>query len=154
MDERPQRFTEAIVEMLHQAGWRSGRDVMATVQLPRGFRLFPAAARVLAEFGNLRMGRHGPGLEMARRTVRIDPMLALGENEEFAQVETVIGCALYPLGEINEGQAFVAIDEQGRTFIVGDLLLYVDANFDDALDRLLTGKSAVRIDTDEPWSGV
>ncbi len=81
-------------------------------------------------------------------------MLALGENEEFAQVETVIGRALYPLGEINEGQAFLAIDEQGRTFIVGDLLLYVDANFDDALDRLLTGKSAVRIDTDEPWSGV
>lgn len=151
MEDEPQRFAAVTVEALQQAGWRPGRDVLPTVQLPYGFRLFPAAARVLAEFGNLRMGRHGPGLEMARRTVRIDPMLALGENEEFAQVETVIGCALYPLGEINEGQAFLAIDEQGRTFIVGDLLLYVDENFDDALDRLLTGKRALQIDIDGRW---
>lgn len=149
--EQAQRFSSDIMEMLHRAGWQPGRDVLETIQLPPGFRLFPAAAHVLAEFGNLRIGYYGPGIDTARDTVEINPMRALYENEEFARVETRLGSTLYPLGEINEGQAFLAIDEQGRTFIVGDLVFYADDTFDAALDRLLTGKRVHRVNMDGQW---
>ncbi len=63
-----QRFSSDIMKMLHRAGWQPGRDVLETIQFPPGFHLFPAAAHVLAEFGNLRIGYHGPGIDMAART--------------------------------------------------------------------------------------
>ena len=149
--EGSRRFSDAALEMLRQAGWLPGRNVFSTLRLPERFRLTPVATRVLAEFGNLRIGRQDRGLEVAQRVVEINPMLAFGENEYFAEAEAVLHCALCPVGDINGGQAFLALDDQERTFIVGDLLLYLGAPFDEALDRLLTGRRARPVDAHGRW---
>jgi len=144
-------WSPTTVALLQHAGWRPGRDVSGTIIFPSAFPLFPAAARVLAKFGHLRIGRQGPGLELAQSTVQIDPMLGGYSEDEFAEAETLIHSALYPLGEIDGGYAFLAIDQQGRIFIVRDIFRYVDASFDAALDRLLTGRRILPVDEQGHW---
>jgi len=151
MTQSSRGWSPTTVALLQHAGWRPGRDVSDTIIFPSAFPLFPAAARVLAEFGHLRIGRQGPGLELAQSTVQIDPMLAWGEDDRFADAQAAIRSDLYPLGEIDGGHAFLAIDQQGRIFIVGDIFHYVDASFDAALDRLLTGRRTLPVDEQGHW---
>lgn len=125
--------------MLSEAGWFPGRDVFSELRLPTGFSLFPAAQRVLQEFGMLRIGREGPGLMSARTPVVLDPMLCVGEDDRFSAYASLHHSCLYPLGEASGGHAFVAIDEQGRVFGLMDAMWFVGDTFDDALDNLLRG---------------
>jgi len=83
--------------------------------------------------------------------VEINPMLGGYSEQEFAEAGVLIHSVLYPLGELDDGHAFLAIDEQGRIFIVGDIFHYVDATFDAALDRLLTGRRSLPVDEHGHW---
>jgi hypothetical protein len=152
MSERTeQRFLAATMELLREAGWFPGRDVFGDVQLPPVFVIFPAAQRVLAEFGHLVMGRQGPGIGKARSRVVIDPMLAWGEDDRFEEFENLLHTTMYPLGEISGG-AFLVIDEQGRVFIIFEDLFFVADTFDEALDDLLNGlKQSPVVDEEGHW---
>ena len=73
------RFSETVLEMLTEAGWFPGRDVIDSVKLPEGFEIFPAAIEALKEFGHLRAGEEGDGIERARSTIVFEPTLASGD---------------------------------------------------------------------------
>ena len=149
MDRTSERFSAATYEMLREAGWVPDRDVSRTLKLPPEFTPFPVALEVLREFGNLRVGRRGSGVEFARTPVVLDPMLATGETDRFQEFAGVLNSGLYPLGETDDGHGFVAIDEQGRVFLVYDDLNFVGDTFESALENLLAGAKRPRMVDDE-----
>jgi hypothetical protein len=126
--------------MLLEAGWLPGRDVFNQLRLPAGFALFPAAQRVLQEFGMLGIGRPGPGLAFARTPVFLDPMLCQGEDDRFSDCARDLHSRLYPLGETLDGHGFIAINERGRVFWLMDAHWLIADTFDKALDNLLRGR--------------
>jgi len=146
------RFSKSIEEMLREAGWLPGRDVSRGLKLPEGFTLFPAAQRVLSEFGNLRIGKSGPGLVFARTPVVLDPALAFGEEGRFHEFAVLLKTNLYPLGETADGHSFVVIDEKGRVFLIFEEISFVDETFELALDNLLQGARQIRmVDENGNW---
>ncbi|HBB87906.1 MAG TPA: hypothetical protein DC047_09845 [Blastocatellia bacterium] len=145
MDQTSERFSAATKEMLGEAGWIPDRDVSREIQLPPGFDPFPAALKALAEFGNLHVGRRGSGVEFARTPIVLDPMLAMGEDDRFREFSGILKSNLYPLGETDDGHGFVAIDEQGRVFLIYDDLNFVGETFDSALENLLAGAKRPRL---------
>jgi hypothetical protein len=152
-DEPRGRFLPETAEMLSEAGWFPGRDVFSQLRLPAEFTLFPAAQRVLQEFGMLRIGRKGPGLTSARTPVVLDPMLCVGEDDRFSDCASLLHSCLYPLGETADGHAFVAIDDRGRVFLMMDTIWFVGDTFDGALDSLLRGERRPEVDeTGKPQS--
>ncbi len=144
-DHETGRFSTTTLEMLQAAGWFPGRDVSTALALPEGFSPFPAALDVLKEFGKLRIGQQGRGIEFARTPVVLEPKLAAGEQDRFAEFDTLLNTRLYPLGETADGHSFITIDEHGRIFLIFEEISYVDASFDAAIDNLLNGRRKPRI---------
>jgi hypothetical protein len=135
------RFPDAIYQLLSHSGWYEGRDVLDKVRIPEGFELFPAAEKVLREFGNLHIGACGPGKDWATIDVELDPLLGEGYEEDLAECEERLGVKLYPLGEGCNGHEEIIIDEQGRVFEwqLFDELAPCATSFDRALEVLLLG---------------
>src|SRR5919109_3720081 len=109
-------------KLLRTAGWFEGRDVAEKVVEWRarlsldGFEPFVAAERGLREFGGIRIEQRGPGINLARQSFEIDPLLGLGERDRFEYFEKILGVALYPFGECENGASFLAIASDGRVF--------------------------------------
>lgn len=139
-------LSNEIARMLAECGWHAGRDVSAALKLPKDFVIFPTVQRILAEFGNLKCGKRGPGIECARSTLNLDPSLAEGESDRFKPYSQLIGSKLYPLGEGDDGHYFVAVDERGRVFLVMDFLMFVADSFEVALENLLLGRKPRPVD--------
>jgi hypothetical protein len=149
-----------VAKALEDAGWFPGRRVDElvagwTAQLDRsgGFRIFPAAAQGLREFGGLRITQRGPGLECSRESFELVPTAALGEDDRFEEYARIVGSRLYPLGEYASGHYFIAIDERGRVFLLMDDLQYVADDLPRALDSLLTGRRSRPVTTSEDLQG-
>ncbi len=132
--------------VLLRVGWYPGRAVPEKVaywkeQLP-AFVMFDAAREALREFGGLSVEVSGPGIDHARTSFDIDPMLAIGEDDRFGSFEHAVGERLFPLGEAMRGNAFLAIGESGRVFLIGDEIAFVGRTMTEAIDSLIQGKSA------------
>jgi hypothetical protein len=102
----------------------------------------------LSEFGGIRMGFEGPGLECARGSFEIDPSLAIGEEDRFALYSRQVGADVFPLGEVLEGNAFLGMDEKGRVFLVGDQIALLGNDIYAGLEALLLGLSPLALNAD------
>jgi hypothetical protein len=58
-----------VTRLLLNAGWEPGRQVSTRVWESDVGRPFPATLAVLREFGGLRIGAMGPGIDFARSDV-------------------------------------------------------------------------------------
>jgi hypothetical protein len=156
----PGRFPHEVARVLAGGGWMSAdaeklSDAMIAHAVEvSGRRLtpFPAARRVLAEFGGVRCGRRGPGLRRAVRLLTIDPGPGAYAAATLAEFAEVIGVPLFPLG-VEGGDAIVAVDELGRVFVLdqgGEW--FVGQSIDEALVSLLAGDGpAARLRDDGSW---
>jgi len=140
--------------VLESAGWHPGRDIGDRVDEWRrllagsdGFEMFPVAEAALREFGGLRVEQSGPGKECARAPFVIDPTLAIGEGDRFSAFELELGARLFPLGEGIGGHAFLAVAEDGRSFLIGDDLLFVGRSVEEGIAALVEGRSGLRVDS-------
>jgi hypothetical protein len=140
-------FSKTVDEVLRKAGWFPGRSVDTTVDGwiekldgPGGFQIFPAARHALRTFGDLEVRQDGPGIDHARQSFEIDPTSALGDGDLFDMWAQRLGARLYPLGEAGPVADYLAIDENGRVFLLTDALLLVGMNIKEALERLILGK--------------
>jgi hypothetical protein len=107
----------------------------------------PAARGALAEFGALHIQQNGAGAEVAREDIRIDPTLALHEDDRFREFEPYVG-TLFPLGEIWNGMAYLAIAADGRVYgVMGDVECLGQA-MEGALETLIRGLKTTPIPTD------
>ena len=147
-DNQISRYSELSLQMLKESGWYPGRNVLDNINLPSKFQIFPAATKVLQEFGYLCVGQTGPGITCIRSTVVFDPMEADGEDDRFLDWSTDINSPLYPLGSIDDCVFFLAIDQLGRTFLVMEGLVFLDVDFTRALDKLLIGIDGVYVENE------
>jgi hypothetical protein len=104
-----------------------------------------AAQRVLEEFGGIRVEISGPGLECARSSFDLNPELAAGEDDRFAALARYAQSDLFPLGEADNGHAFIAIDSVGRVYLVAESIALLGNDIRAALDALLLGRLATTL---------
>src|SRR5947209_5501189 len=124
-----QRFAPQVEEVLKASGWFEGRNTEGSLHLPDGFEMFPAASRILVEFGGLKGGHVRAGITMAASDFDLRPELAQGESDRFQEFEKELGVRLYPLGEAHRGHYFLAIDESGRVYLVMDDIMVLGEDF-------------------------
>ena len=109
---------------LRSAGWMPGRRIdvagWRVALLRSGFPVHRAAEEFLAEFGGLSFDDMGPGVSRAREALVFDPLLAIGEEDRFAAWGKRIDRELCPIGELDGGRFFLAIDEDGMIYLVAD----------------------------------
>jgi hypothetical protein len=136
--------TRALVE---KAGWYPDRRVdLPTIDWPGPFVRSTGsspeqAERIVQEFGGLRVDPEGPGIECARTSFEIDPSLALGEEDRFRGYEERFGIQLIPIGEAGDGEAFLAADDAGRTYLALDAFVaLVGHNIYEAIEALVVGR--------------
>jgi len=134
------------LKVMSHAGWFSGRivadlvnDVERKLIVSDNWEIFPAARSALLEFGGIQVIQNGPGANAAREPFEINPLLAMGESDRFVPFELVLGKKLYPMGEAATGHYFLAIAEDGQTFLLMHNLVLVGDSFVDALENLITG---------------
>jgi hypothetical protein len=142
-------------------GWYAGRDVRAQVDewlaaaLPRDYdRAFerdgypayqptPAARKVLDEFGGLAAAGGLTGRSMATTNFRIFPVDGKGDLTGFVfDVQLLaerIGRRVFQVGEAERGMAAVAVDEDGRVYLVGPVVYHAGRTIEEALANMLLG---------------
>ena len=143
-----QRHDPEVERLLVAAGWHPGRQVADLVAQWRGalesdggFQLHPAAESVLLEYGGLVIDSHGPGRDLARSPLHLDPTLAVGEEDRLHEYfPELAGRDFFPLGETDHGHAFLAIDHRGAVVQVMDEVYGEWPSFDAALESLLLGR--------------
>ena len=140
-------FSDETSEVLRRAGWHENRRLADEVegwsrQLSEsdGFLMFPAARAALEEFGGLRLEPSGPGVDHARVSFELVPTLALGERDRFSLVEADLKEALYPLGEVGGGHAFLAVSTPGHVYLLTDELVEIGASVAEAIENLVLGR--------------
>ena len=133
--------------MLMQAGWHPGRRDSARLLRwageffpTSGFVLSAAAEAALAELAGITVTSRGPGKSIARAGFEIDPTLAAGECDRFADFERVIGSALCPLGEADDGRLYLAVAEDGRLVTLMDDAWILGDSLEEGLAALLLGR--------------
>ncbi|MEU3428497.1 SUKH-3 domain-containing protein [Streptomyces gardneri] len=140
------RFSQEVEGVLRRAGWLPDRRVELTHwKVSAGeFTWHTAAEKFLQEFGGLRFDVSGPGITCAREPFEIDPELALGEGDRFAELSEAFGRTFFPLGEVGQGEFFLAIDEEGVIYLLGACALRQGAG-DIALEHLIKGVAPERL---------
>ncbi|TGN81517.1 hypothetical protein E5083_03100 [Streptomyces bauhiniae] len=115
-------WTPEVAEVLETAGWQPGRRVdtgrWRSMFEPVGLAMHDAAETFLREFGGLTVHVTGPGITCARTPFELDPELAWGEEDRFLQWGEHLGRRLFPLGELDHGRFFLAIDEATEIHLV------------------------------------
>lgn len=141
------RFSLQTEQVLRGAGWYPGRQVPEMVTSWEGeamlseFQMFPAAKRVLLEFGGLFVDQSGSGETCAREPFDIDPTRAGYEGERFSELSRLVDTKFYPLGEAFGGTCYWAISEYDQLYILmDDILFLLGKNIDEALENLILGR--------------
>ncbi|MET8783940.1 SUKH-3 domain-containing protein [Streptomyces sp. NPDC004589] len=139
-------------EVLEASGWTPGRKVSTdhwrSMFEAAGLAMHDAAEVFLQEFGGLTVNVSGPGISCARTPFELDPELAWGEDDRFAEWGESIGHRLFPLGELDHGRFFLAIDEVGVIYLV-ETWVASFGPMPQAMENLVLGVAPRRIDGDE-----
>jgi len=153
------RFPVGVDTALRAAGWEPGRraikqaevwaDRLRAYESPGGHRhaVFPAGVDAWAEFGGLSIqAAPGPGRQIAPSAVVMDPMRGLHLARTLGDLGRALETEISPLGEEAGSGAVLAIDTEGRVYIVdhtGDW--YAGPDIDRALTALIGGRQPVRL---------
>ncbi|WP_433530411.1 SUKH-3 domain-containing protein [Micromonospora sp. CA-263727] len=159
-----ERFPSRVAETLVAAGWSPGRRDdsrarewalrIAAHATPEGRQhvVTAAAVEAYAEFGGLRVRPQGEGEQIAPSDFHLDPFLVRHSVVTLAELAEVTGAPLTPLGEEGDGTGILAIDGQGRVFVLdhtGDWFL--GGSLDEALGTLVLGRQPRRVRGDGTW---
>ncbi|PSM37785.1 hypothetical protein C6Y14_40680 [Streptomyces dioscori] len=140
------RFSPGTEQRLRDAGWVPDRRVDLTrwrASLSE-FTWHEAAEKFLREFGGIRVELDGPGVTRALEPFELDPELAVGEAGRFAELSERFGRHFFPVGEVGQGEFFLAIDEEGVVHLLAAWVLRCGPS-DLALERLITGVAPERL---------
>lgn len=151
-------WSEETQNALLAAGWspeRRNPEIVSTwrikLESPQGFQMTEVAAKVLSEFGKLAASRAGPGRQCARGSFVIDPELCAGEEDRFAAFDSFVSGSLFPLGEADDGHAFLGIDHAGAVYLINDSLTRLGYDIYESLDALLEGRLPVDVAARGRW---
>ncbi|MEC3952999.1 SUKH-3 domain-containing protein [Nocardia sp. CDC153] len=151
------QFMDETERVLRASGWWPGRQVDTNAWRERlersGFKWSAAADRFLEEFGGLKVDISGPGITSAREPFELDPTLADGEDDRFAEWSEVIREPIAPVGELDSGRYLLGVSMSGDLYLVADWL----ASFGrtpQALESLILGKSPVPVEKGDAVPGI
>ncbi len=141
------KLTRIVRERLKAAGWFEGRDASCLLQswlnkLSREghFRASEAARAALREFGGLTVEQSGQGVDFSLETFSFNPEAAIFEEDRFGRFKEYAGSHLFPLGEIEVENAFIAISETGEVYLLMDEIHLVGSDIYSAISNLVEGK--------------
>jgi hypothetical protein len=136
------RLPASLRPLFVAAGWHPGRRVAVS---PAVAADHPARA-ILAEFGGLRVGRAAPGGSGADECAKSDVAFRQGQDEGVRRVwEELLGTQLIGMAEAHNGHEGLYVDGDNRVFgasIVHDAFYFHGALFEEAMERLLSGRRA------------
>ena len=116
------RFSPEVEDVLRGAGWSPDRqvDIAGWTSLfeGEGLHAHQAAIDFLREFGGLAVHISGPGREKAKEPFEFNPSLCEGEGDLFVTWSEELERQLFPLGELDRGRFFLAIDENAEIYLV------------------------------------
>ena len=152
------RFAVPVDAALRTAGWQPGHwdikqaeiwaDTLRDHTSPAGHRhaVFPAAVEAWAEFGGLHITPTGPGRQIAPASLHLDPLHGLHMARTLADLGRALDTEVCPLGAETESGALLALDTEGRAYVLdhtGDW--YLGPDIDQALAALVAGTEPVRL---------
>lgn len=140
-------FTVEAERVLMNAGWIPGRQVDISELRRRleefGFIVNEAAEHFLSEFGGLVFNISGSGVSRARERFVLDPLLAIGEDDRFAEWSETVGETLTPIGEL-DSRYFLGMSESGEIYSIETWLGSFGLG-KQALENLILGVAAREI---------
>ncbi|WP_441246584.1 SUKH-3 domain-containing protein [Kitasatospora sp. McL0602] len=157
-------LTEGLREALTSAGWSPEnrpaaqdtdlRLLMAVVAANVQDGLlepFPAARRILDQYGGLAIPPVGPGVEVASNGCVIDTAVARSGRTALVALAELLDSPVFPVGRV--GSDVLAIDDRGQLFRQGQSgWWYLGATAEDGLARLVEGFAPARVDADGQWT--
>lgn len=160
----PDRFPSDVAEALTAAGWHPGRReatavrdwrlLLAARRSPdgRAHAVVDAAVAALTEFGGLRVELDGAGEDVALRTFELNPTRAVDTVATLADFASVLGSPLTPVGVEGDAEGYLAVDENGRVFVIDHTgEWFLGATIDDALCTLIQGRRPAKLRDDGTW---
>ncbi|HEX2973072.1 MAG TPA: SUKH-3 domain-containing protein [Tepidisphaeraceae bacterium] len=149
MANTARRFRWTTIVRLVFAGWYPKRDRCPQLRLPMSFELFPAAKRVLAEFGNLKFGNS------SERTW-LDPSSGDEVADRIWECEGKLGRRLYPIGYYeHQDRDYYLIDESGIVYeLWGDTLEPLASSIERALEHVFLRGMRRNRDIDEDLKAI
>ena len=134
-----ERFSKQVLQLLKEAGWFEGRNIVISEDAQVNLQPFAAAVSVLSEFGGLHIGHCGAGIECATSDVEIDPALTTHLSPDLREYERTWNTKLFALGDFQHSHGYLIIDSDGKAYLMNDTLDYFAVSFDQALEKLLLG---------------
>jgi hypothetical protein len=110
------------------------------------------ALSVFAIYGGIAVPPGDDGQQVAPAGFRLDPSRVLATVTTLAAFGRVLHTALTPIGDEGDGTGLLAIDGDGRVFLLdhtGDWFL--GDSIDDALNTLVLGVQPPRVRRDGSW---
>lgn len=124
------RFTGRVAEVLTAAGWFPGREIgdaaedmiARTVAAARaeGYAVtpFPALVAAVHEFGGLTVSKKDTGIAFPGNDFGIDPSAVARRFDIYADLETYTRTPCFPLGPELDESTTLAMDAEGRVFLL------------------------------------
>jgi SUKH-3 immunity protein len=118
----------------------------------RSHTIVPPAVEVFARYGGVEMPASDEGRQVAPGGFRLDPGRVQATVATLAALGATLHSKLTPIGDEGGGTGLLAIDGDGRVFVVdhtGDWFL--GDTIEDALTALVLGIQPARIKKDGSW---
>ncbi|MDX3751161.1 SUKH-3 domain-containing protein [Streptomyces sp. AK08-02] len=127
--------------VLRAAGWYPGRSVPTatweSILHQQGeFEMHEAAQRFLAEFGCVGVPHREPRDSMPWGEFRLDPLLAMWDDEILDDLSEQAGTYLYPVGMIDRTNQYVGVAEDGAVYVGMDSVRLLAATPDEAMAEM------------------
>jgi hypothetical protein len=124
-----------------EAGWHTGRQVVANYEGLEHLRSFSLATEIARTFGGLQVGSCGAGRDCARSDIKFTASASAADRFAIAKLESP-GDDLCPIGNAHHGNIELYLDSCGRMLaysIPDGSLRVVGVSFWDGVERLLLG---------------
>lgn len=158
------RFSPLVEQVLRENGWYPGRQVDEW-QMQQWYafhwtygvgycRIFPAALRVMREFGGLTIKQDGPGFNCYRNSFVFDPLQTLDFVEDgWIYHEWAVEDTLYPLGFFPREDRVLCMATSGKVYSFHQDMSFEADSFDQALEHLIRGitsRDYIQVWSDRP----
>lgn len=118
----------------------------------RSHVIVPPAVEVFARYGGVEIPPADGGRQVAPAGFRLDPGRVQATVATLAALGAVLHAKLTPIGDEGGGAGLLAIDGDGRVFVIDHTGgWFVGDTIEDALTALVLGIQPVRIRQDGTW---
>jgi hypothetical protein len=112
----------------------------------------PAAVDVFTRYGGIDLPPSDEGRDIAPAGFRIDPSAVLATVATLANIGRVLHATLTPIGDEGDGTGVLAIDVDGRIFLIDHAgEWFLGDTIEDALTTLVLGLQPPRVRRDGTW---